>query len=448
MASGLGPGDGEVEHSAEDPAAYAGFPGLIDGETVEAVEKQWQGHLGDFGTGGPVAQAHVDALAEGQVGFGLAVDVELIGPVPDGFVPVGREHADAQLRAGGQVGAGEHGVLGGLAGVHADGGDPADGLLEHGRPQAGVGDGGGALFGVVEHGQGCHTQGVTGFVESPADGHLDVRADLFDRHRFAGHGQEPRDERVIAVCQVVFEHLVKCRIDLIEGPLPLRPDVRIIGIVAGGVDHRLRPALEVGLLGVVEAQHATQGLCGIRCGEIPDEVGARAFVDELAQKVLGDLAVHARPHAFDIAKFQNRLPGSTLLVMFGVVANGAAIRVAHGAYLQGALFIGGEDLLIVFGGADGVVAGDQVAVDCGHPVDAAFGRGVVRRSGTDRRRVPESSPNRRPAPRRPLGGCPRAVEKSSSSPLILEIVLSMRSFDDVIAFTVQSATGTIKGKAE
>jgi hypothetical protein len=123
-----------------------------------------------------------------------------------------------------------------------------------------IGHHGLTLLGVVEQGERRDAEGVARLVESPADGHLDIRPDLLDRHGLAGHRQQPRDERIVTVGEMVFEHLVECSVDLVERPLPLGPDLGIVGVVAGGVDHRLRPALQIALVGVVEAEHAAQGL--------------------------------------------------------------------------------------------------------------------------------------------------------------------------------------------
>jgi hypothetical protein len=105
-------------------------------------------------------------------------------------------------------------------------------------------------------------------------------------------------------------------------------------------------------------------------GEVPDEVDIGAFVDECAQEVLGNLAVHRRPDAFDVSGLEHRLPGSALYVVFWIVASEHGM--AHGADLQGALLVRGEDLLVMFGGADGLIAGDEIAVDRGNPVHSAF----------------------------------------------------------------------------
>jgi hypothetical protein len=375
------PGDRKAEHSAEDPAADPSLSGSVDVESLEGVEEQGQRHFGDFRPCRPVAQAHVHTFAEGQVGFDFTVDVEAMCIVPDIFVSIGREHADAQLRSCGEQLAREFRLACGLPGVHSDGRNPSDGLFEDGRPQCRIGDRGRPLFGILEHGHGCDAEGVARFVETPADRHLDIGPNLFDGHLVTGHGQQPGDQRIVSVGQVVFEHLVERSVDFVEGLPALRPDVRIVGVVAGGVDHRLRPALQIRLVGIVEAEHASQRLTRIRGGEVPDEISVRAFADELRQEVLGDLAVHLRPDSFDVPRLENRLPGASLFVVRGIVS--AQHRVSHGPDLQRSFLVCGEDFLIVFGGADGFVAGDEVTVDCGNPVHTAFGPKVF----VDRERI-------------------------------------------------------------
>ncbi|SII97266.1 Uncharacterised protein [Mycobacteroides abscessus subsp. abscessus] len=185
---------------------------------------------------------------------------------------------------------------------------------------------------MFEHRQGCDSEGVAGFVESPADRHLDVRSDLLDRHPVPGHREQPGEEGVVAVGEVVVEHLVEGEVDLVEGPLGLRPDDGVVGVVADAVDERLGPALHVLLADVVEPDHPPQRLGGVRGGEVPDEVRSRTLLDELREEVLGDLAIHLRPDPLDVARLEDGLPGAALRIVLGIVT--AEHRVAHRTDLQ------------------------------------------------------------------------------------------------------------------
>ncbi|SII97236.1 Uncharacterised protein [Mycobacteroides abscessus subsp. abscessus] len=91
VGSGCGPGPRhrQREHAAEDPSADCRLLRGVDLEALQAVEEQRQGDVGDLGSGRPVAEADVDALAEGEVGLDLAMDVELLGLGPDGLIAVG-----------------------------------------------------------------------------------------------------------------------------------------------------------------------------------------------------------------------------------------------------------------------------------------------------------------------------------------------------------------------
>ena len=212
---------------------------------LEASEEQRQRDVGDLGAGDPGAEAHVHALAESQVRLDLALDVEALSVGPHVRVAVGREDADAELRAGRQPHPRENRVARHLPRVQADRRDPADRLVEHRLPQRRIRLGRGALLRVIEKRPRRHSERVPRLVETAADRHLDVGADALDRHLVVGDAQERRQQGVVGVRLVPAQHLVEGDVDLIERALARGPHIGIVGVVSRRVDHRLRPALQV-----------------------------------------------------------------------------------------------------------------------------------------------------------------------------------------------------------
>ena len=169
---------------------------------------------------------------------------------------------------------------------------------------------------------------------------------------------------------MVLQHLIECLIDLVEGTLARGPHIWVVSVVTRGIDHGLRPTLKVLLGCVVKTDHVSEGF---RCEwgrEVPDQVRARAFLDEFFELFFREVAVHAGPDSPHIAGFERWLPCSSLDVVFRVIL--AQHRVPHRADLQRPFFVGGIGFLVVFRCADSAVGRDEVATNCGYPMHAAF----------------------------------------------------------------------------
>ena len=349
----------------------------VQAQVRDPLEECRHGDLGDLGPGDPGAGAEVHAAAEAQVRLLGAEDVEGLGVLEDLRVAVGGAEHHAEPGALGQVHALKHHVLGGFAGVHANGGHPAHGFLEGHRMKLGVVLHGFELLGMVQQGPDGGGKHVAWFVQPAADGHFQVGADGLERD---GHGGEPGEQRVVGVLGQVREHLVDGGIDLGRGSGGLGPDLRVVGVVAGSVDHGLAPALQVFLRGVVEAADQPQVLRGVGGRIVPDEVSARALGEQLAEVLLVVGGEDLVPVLLDGSRAQRGTVGVPVHLVLRVVL--AQHRVAHGALHQRVVLVGGEAGLVLLDFVAGGVGSHHVAVDRRDPVDRGLGSACAGRSGT------------------------------------------------------------------
>lgn len=137
---------------------------------------------------------------------------------------------------------------------------------------------------------------------------------------------------------VPLEHFIKRDVHLVERALAGGPDVRVVGVVAGGIDQRLRPALHILRRSVVESEQLLQAFRRERCREIPDQIRARPFFNQVRQLLAALLVEGLRPDVFHHIGFEHALPLAALAVVLRVVA--AQHRMPHGTDLKRVLLVG------------------------------------------------------------------------------------------------------------
>ena len=101
----------------------------------------------------------------------------------------------------------------------------------------------------------------------------------------------PGSEVVGCGSSLKFCRIAEGGIDLIERRLALGPHLGIVGVVAGGIDHGLGPALQVLLGDVVQPGDGAQVLRGEGGGEVPHQVRPGALLPKLPQVAVG-VAIH------------------------------------------------------------------------------------------------------------------------------------------------------------